>query len=182
MNMSSRLTGFTKKRDILALCFWVNARSALGWVIAGLVGVFFSTFLFLPRFEGEHGIVVQFFAWVGCIAAIVAVIWTVSIPIILLTVIINLARKGCIGPKEYTVTESSISENDGQKVTTADWKNVKGIYKTQRFIFVRYSRRHYFIFNKRDFRNEYEFAQQYATFVKHWIAAQNRPTNGHVTG
>ena len=97
----------------------------------------------------------------------------VSIPLMLLVSVSNLFIRGAIGAKHFNINEEFFTEDDGHKVTSIRWKDIKGIWKTGRYVFVKIKRFRYSIIPRRSFGNEYEFVSFYATLIKFQEGAHN---------
>lgn len=157
----------TKWRDILALNWWINLRSPLSWVVSILIAAWIAADIVLRTTQGaERSVAMNILLVVVMFMAGMLAIWLVSGVLIVLVASVNLLRKGCVGPKTFTIGDDAFSEDDGRKVTTVPWAKIRRIDKTRSHIFVRISRWKYLLLSARDFEQEYQFAQYYADLLR----------------
>jgi len=165
--MCSSMNSVTKRRDVLALNWWVNLRSKLGWVTSIAIAAAIAADVTASRLEVDGAPVAKTVALFFILfVALMAAIWLVGLALQLLVIGASLVKKGVVGPKRFTISAHSFTEDDGQRITAVSWGQVRSIDKTRRHIFVRISRWKYMLLSARDFQNEYEFAQYYVDLVK----------------
>lgn len=97
----------------------------------------------------------------------VTLVVLLSVPLILLSSLSNFLRKGSIGEKRYDISEKCFTEDNGHRVRRIEWPDIKGIYMTSRYIFVKITRFQYAIIPSRDFTGKHELASFYTDMVKH---------------
>lgn len=157
----------TRWSDVLALACWINLRSKLGWSATALIACWIAWDVVSPRLEQQGQSVAMTIAmFLVVVAAVVTLVLLISFLGLLLMATANLLRKGNIGPRSFTISGEGFTEDDGQRVTSVPWRQVRSIDKTRRHIFVRTGRWKYMLLPARDFQHEYHFAQYYADLVR----------------
>lgn len=150
--------------DILALNWWVNLRSKVGWWVSIGVSIW-ATAITVPSLEERSVPAAMAMCFVLFVTFMAAIYLIAGVGIVVVATV-NLFRKGCIGPKTFTIANDAFAEDDGRVVTTVPWGKIRSIDKTRGHIFVRVSRWKYMLLSARDFEHEYQFAQYYADLVK----------------
>lgn len=154
----------TKITDIIALNVWVYFHSKIGWIVVILASSYIS--ISILTYLKDKDLLIQIIIFIAAFSTTCACIILAVTPIIALIIISSYFQKGCIGQKEFKVTKDSFTENDGFKETEVSWKNVKGIYKTKKHIFIKIPKLKYIIIPGRSFENEYKFNLYYTELLK----------------
>lgn len=161
------MNSVTRWRDVLALNWWVNLRSKLGWATSVAISAAIAADVIASRLEVEGEPVAKTVAlFFVLFVALMAAIWLVGLTVLLLVASANLMKKGVVGPKRFTISDRALTEDDGWRITAVSWGHIRSIDKTRRHIFIRISRWKYMLLSARDFQSEYEFAQYYVALVK----------------
>lgn len=155
----------TRFTDMLALFFWLYIRSRTGGIAIILAGLFLTLVIIFPKLDFNN-IPLDILKLFICFSFACFVLIVLFIPIAGIDILINYCIKGNFGRRYFSISEDCMIEKDKYKETRASWKEVRKIVLTSNYIFMRISRFKYLIIPKRDFSNEYEFANYYAELVK----------------
>lgn len=156
----------TKFRDILAFQFWANGRSKINWVTTVIAGIVFAFLFHTPAGSPERDIAIEALILIAGFGAGAMLVIVLSAPVLFLAALSHYLLRGAIGPKDFIVGDQDFSENDGYKVRSVRWKDIKGLFITPHYIFVKKSLFRYHILPRRDFDSEFEFASYYANLVR----------------
>lgn len=153
--------------DVFSLNVWVNLHSRFSWLSGIAIAAALAIQTTAPQWQqGGRPVGVAVAVILIMFVALMIGIALISCVLIFVAACAHLLRKGCIGPKQFTISAETFSEDDGRQVTTVPWEKVRSIDKTRRHIFIRISRWKFMLLSARDFEHEYQFAQYYADLLK----------------
>jgi len=156
-----------KFRDIVALNMWTVLFTKVSWVAFFTASLLFYVVLVAKNFDSSNTVIHNLFKLVGGLGASFMLVAIISIPFFVISIMINLLIKGAVGERIIEINREGISEIVGDKITNVNWKDVKGIHFTKKYLFIKLTKLRYFIIPARDFDSFFNYVEYFNTMIQY---------------